>query len=164
MVPSRWKVLVVSVVVACGLSLGVLRPGPVSAGQDQVAVCHLRNNGTYYRITIAEPAYRTHVAHGDAQVGQEVPGAPGFVFAGNCNIVIAGQCEDFIATGCFVQENISGYGCWVPPQSFPELTEVEQCQSLDSCARNGGGPSDGSCYKWADCALCPPIYPNPNWP
>lgn len=45
--------------------------------------------------------------------------------------------------GCFVH-GLWGYDRWL---NAPSLTRHE-CQVLDSCAANGGGVSDGRCYKW----------------
>ena len=101
--PSPWPSLVVFVIVACVLSLGVLRPDPVSARQAHVDVCHRARPGTYSRITIAEPAYRAHLAHGDAKVGDLVPGGAGAVFDEACNPVLlcGGFPPDTLPTGSY---------------------------------------------------------------
>ena len=66
---------------------------------DERNVCHREGSGTYHLISIAEPAYPTHVAHGDAQVGEPVPDQPGFVFDADCNLVEVVSCPcDFSAS------------------------------------------------------------------
>jgi hypothetical protein len=90
-----------SVVFVCVLSLGMMIPGVVLAGQNKVDVCHSEGNGSYHLINIAAPAYPTHVSHGDARVGEPVPGNEGFVFDENCNLVevVVDECPcDFSET------------------------------------------------------------------
>lgn len=43
-------------------------PGTTVAGQERVDVCHIDGTGTYSIITIADPAYDSHIAHGDIAV------------------------------------------------------------------------------------------------
>ncbi len=37
----------------------------VDAGQEKVSICHMEGNGDFHIISIADPAYDTHIAHGD---------------------------------------------------------------------------------------------------
>jgi hypothetical protein len=112
----QWKQLGLTIAVAFGLSLYLLIPSVGLAGQDKVDVCHMEGNGTYHLITIAEPAYPSHVAHGDAGVGEPVPGSPGFIFDEDCNLVEVVTCpcageqagavtwdDSFNAVSCLVQ-------------------------------------------------------------
>jgi hypothetical protein len=74
-----------------GAALGAALGGAAvvrSAGQTKVEVCH-RTFGTneYVLIDIADPALPTHLSHGDAQVGEAVPDAPGFHFGETCELV-----------------------------------------------------------------------------
>jgi hypothetical protein len=39
-----------------------------AAGQTKVDICHVDDTGTYHLITIADPAYDAHIAHGDIDV------------------------------------------------------------------------------------------------
>ena len=41
----------------------------------RVAMCHRRDDGTYYRLDLPTPATPAHRSHGDAAVGEAVPGA-----------------------------------------------------------------------------------------
>jgi hypothetical protein len=41
----------------------------------KVAMCHLREDGTYHYVDLPSPAAAAHRAHGDAAVGEVVPGA-----------------------------------------------------------------------------------------
>ena len=58
----------------------------VANGASRVPVCHLTGSDTneYLLVEVAEPAYDTHVAHGDASPMDEVPGMEGFVFDADC--------------------------------------------------------------------------------
>ena len=53
------------------------------------------------------------------------------------------QVSFYDDAGCFVH-GLWGHDGWL---NAPSLTRHE-CQVLDSCAANGGGVSDGRCYKW----------------
>jgi hypothetical protein len=68
MVSFQWKALVVSMVFSSVLSLGVLNPGTGFAKQEKKDICHLEGNGSYHLITVAEPAWPTHEAHGDIDI------------------------------------------------------------------------------------------------
>lgn len=103
--------LVGSVIVACVLSLGVLRPDLVSAGQARVDICHRARNGTYSPMTIAEPAYRAHIAHGDAKIGDLVPGGSGAVFDEACNPVP--PCGGFFNTPPNGSYRLTCFNCGV---------------------------------------------------
>jgi hypothetical protein len=99
------------------------------AGQVKVDVCHAEGNGTYHLIEIAEPAYNTHIAHGDAGVGEPVPGQPGFVFDAECNLVEACPCFTAadIQQGTIVEcgENFPG---------FPDLAGVIYDDGRRACS------------------------------
>jgi hypothetical protein len=58
-----WFVLIVGTLV-----LGFMSAGTVFAGQSKVTICHITGQGTYEIITIADPAYPSHIAHGDKAV------------------------------------------------------------------------------------------------
>jgi hypothetical protein len=64
--------------------------GPPSYSQapGRVAVCHILDGGGYSRIMVADAAYASHVAHGDASPGAEVPGNPGHWFDDQCRAVL----------------------------------------------------------------------------
>jgi hypothetical protein len=55
----------------------------------KVEVCHSKGDGSFSLISIADPALPTHIAHGDAQPGNAVPGVDGKVFTSACVIVDA---------------------------------------------------------------------------
>lgn len=67
-----------------------------SNAQARVAVCHVDGKGEYGKITIAEAAYETHVAHGDGGIGDAVPGMEGYKFDEDCQPVVA-ECPCFDA-------------------------------------------------------------------
>lgn len=63
-------------------------------GVAKVDVCHRRDSQGYDLITVADVAFPSHVDHGDAAVGDPVPGVAGFVFDANCAPVEACPCFD----------------------------------------------------------------------
>jgi len=52
----------------CTLVLGFASAGTIFAGQSKVDICHINGQGQFQLITIADPAYATHIAHGDKAV------------------------------------------------------------------------------------------------
>jgi hypothetical protein len=99
---AHWKTIGLSVAIACVLSLGLMRPALVTAEQEKQDLCHSEGNGTWHIITIPEPAWQTHYDHGDAGVGEEVPGVEGYVFDEECNLVevVVDECPcDFSEAG-----------------------------------------------------------------
>ena len=61
-------------------------PTPPPTGGHKVQLCHRTGNGSYHMIEVdldAEPAHR---AHGDAKVGEAVPGQAGKTFAPDCSV------------------------------------------------------------------------------
>jgi hypothetical protein len=57
-------------------------------GQEKKAICHKDEEvSDYVRINIAEPAWETHLAHGDFTVGEDVPEMIGYGFDDDCQPV-----------------------------------------------------------------------------
>ena len=52
----------------------------------KVELCHKTGNGSYHLIDVSVSAEPAHRAHGDAKVGEAVPGSPGKVFAAGCTV------------------------------------------------------------------------------
>lgn len=50
----------------------------------KVSLCHRTESGTYHLITVGDTAEPAHRAHGDAKVGEPVPGSTPQVFDANC--------------------------------------------------------------------------------
>lgn len=99
-------------------------PDPVSAitlhpDANKVEVCHVDGSNNFRLISIADPALPTHIAHGDAQPGDPVPGQSGKKFTESCAIVNAGP--DFIA---FYIRNHNPNGTITPPWD-PDMSIVE---------------------------------------
>jgi hypothetical protein len=74
---------------ALGAAVLTLGSASAMARQPNVEICHINGNGTYRLIAVAAPAVPAHMAHGDAQPGDPVPGHPGHVFDGACGPQIA---------------------------------------------------------------------------
>ena len=53
----------------------------------KVSLCHAEGNGTYHQIDVSESAEDAHRAHGDAEIGEPVPGRPNMTFDINCRAV-----------------------------------------------------------------------------
>lgn len=52
----------------------------------KVQICHRTGNGSYHLIDISINAEPAHRAHGDAKIGEAVPGMPGRVFGAGCSV------------------------------------------------------------------------------
>lgn len=52
----------------------------------KITLCHKTGNGSYHAITVALDAEPAHRAHGDAKIGEAVPGQPGKVFGATCQV------------------------------------------------------------------------------
>jgi uncharacterized repeat protein (TIGR01451 family) len=50
----------------------------------KVQLCHRTGNGSYHLIDVSVNAEPAHRAHGDAKIGEAVPGSPGKVFGAGC--------------------------------------------------------------------------------
>lgn len=53
----------------------------------KISICHTEGTGDYHLIDISDSAEAAHRAHGDAKVGEPVPGQPGKVFDSSCRPV-----------------------------------------------------------------------------
>jgi alpha-tubulin suppressor-like RCC1 family protein len=58
----------------------------LEAAMAKVDVCHRTTSGSFTKITIADAAYDTHLAHGDGVVGGPVPGMEGYGFDDQCQL------------------------------------------------------------------------------
>ena len=56
----------------------------------KVSLCHKEGNGSYHMINVSANAEPTHRAHGDGEVGDEVPADPTKVFDSSCRAVTLG--------------------------------------------------------------------------
>ncbi len=52
----------------------------------KIQICHRTGNGSYHLIDISVSAEPAHRAHGDAKVGEAVPGIPGKTFGAGCTV------------------------------------------------------------------------------
>lgn len=59
--------------------------------QIRVDVCHVNGKGEYNKITIAQAALETHLAHGDGAVGDPIPRMPHYIFGDNCEPIFDGS-------------------------------------------------------------------------
>jgi hypothetical protein len=61
---------------------------PAARG-DKVSLCHATGRGRYVPITVSVAAASAHRAHGDAGVGERVPGRPDMEFGDDCAVTSA---------------------------------------------------------------------------
>lgn len=52
----------------------------------KIKICHRTGNGSYHSIEISVNAEPAHRAHGDAKVGEAVPGSAGKTFSASCTV------------------------------------------------------------------------------
>ena len=52
----------------------------------KIQICHRTGNGSYHLIEISISAEPAHRAHGDAKIGEAVPGSPGKIFGAGCTV------------------------------------------------------------------------------
>lgn len=83
---SRFFMAVPTVALVAGLGAAAAAQ---ANGQSKSDVCHLRGDGSYELITVADPALDAHFAHGDGAIGGDVPGLDAKVFDAECSIVDA---------------------------------------------------------------------------
>lgn len=65
--------------------LGVA-PTPPTDGEAKVQICHRTGAGFYNLIEVGVSAEPAHRAHGDAKIGEAVPGNPGRTFGAGCSV------------------------------------------------------------------------------
>jgi hypothetical protein len=63
--------------------------GAAAAAEEtrKVQLCHRTGNGSHHLIEVSVSAEPAHRAHGDAKVGEPVPGNPGRVFTAACGVL-----------------------------------------------------------------------------
>lgn len=60
---------------------------PGEEGGPKVQLCHRTGNGQYHLIEVSKSAEPAHRAHGDAKIGEPVPGSAGKVFSPSCSVL-----------------------------------------------------------------------------
>jgi len=117
----RWRVLIV-----WALVFGWASAGTVFAGQSQVDICHINGQGEYQLITIADPAFATHIAHGDKAVEHFFIDADGDGFGSSALRVEACTApEGFVADHTDCDDT--------NPAVHPGATEIEGNGIDDDC-------------------------------
>ena len=111
---------------ACMLVFGSAYARTVYAGQSAVEICHATEHGAYQLITIADPAYDTHIAHGDKAVEQFFIDADGDGF-GSSSMTVA-DCHD---SEGFVADNTDCDDS--NPAVHPGAQEIEDNGINDDC-------------------------------
>jgi hypothetical protein len=139
---QQLKIIALSVVFACVLSLGMMSPGWVFAGA-KVDVCHLPpgNPENFHTITINENALDAHLAHGDLE--------------GACNANCASLCDD--GNACTIDDtgDCAEVGC-------PLVPEPVDCNDSDPTTEDSCNPAIG-CIN-TPIITCPTQFTaTPDW-
>jgi hypothetical protein len=53
---------------------------------EKITLCHKTGNDKYVKINVSVSAEPAHRAHGDAEIGEPVPGVAGKVFSPSCSL------------------------------------------------------------------------------
>ena len=61
-------------------------PNDPDQDDPKIQLCHRTGNGSYLLIEISISAEPAHRAHGDAKIGEAVPGSPGKIFTASCGV------------------------------------------------------------------------------
>lgn len=110
-------------VVAVAMAVGGLAAAPAGAGTSKVEVCHLRGDGSFGLVTVSERALRAHLGHGDALVGDPVPGSAGLVFDDSCTGIEADRDGDGVVD---LQDNC-------PLTANPDQADLDGDLTGDQC-------------------------------
>ncbi len=108
-VPLLTLTLGLTFLAACTDSALVDSPNDVDTAskgkQDKVDVCHLSDTGDFILINVNGNALPAHLAHGDGQPGDPVPGVAGKKFDEACAVVDAGPTVTY---GPFAKTSAAG--------------------------------------------------------
>lgn len=76
------------VIVILAMLLALVPAGSVSAAVEKVPVCHYdKDAGVFFLINISDNAYDSHLAHGDVEPGDSIPGMLGMAYGDDCSPV-----------------------------------------------------------------------------
>ncbi|MEN6299092.1 MAG: hypothetical protein ABFD51_04125 [Anaerolineaceae bacterium] len=74
------------IVIILTMLLVLVSASSVSAAAEKTDVCHLdKEMGTFKLISISDNAYETHLAHGDVNPGDAIPGMLGMAYGADCS-------------------------------------------------------------------------------
>lgn len=126
---------------------GKRRGNTKSEGQDKVTICHKGQT-----MTVAKPALKGHLRHGDAEGPCETTSPPPppscFPACSACQTCdVAGQCVSVVCTALDA--------CHVAGTCDP-VTGV--CSNPPKCAEGETCQNDGTCVLFCPSGLCPPTY------
>lgn len=121
------RVLAAAMVLAAAVTAS---SGPAAARASKVDVCHVNGQGDYRILSVSENAYEAHLDHGDAGIGDPVPGMEGFTFDAACMPVaanIAPVTPGFVSTSqwCNGVLDLVALGGTYDPDNGPEPLTFE---------------------------------------
>ncbi|GEM_PF-4992969 len=116
--------------------------------QTRIDVCHVDEQGTYRKITIAQAALEAHLAHGDGVIGEGIPGNPGYIFNEDCEpvpdeiapveIVLEnhGSCENIGLLGPSAGQDGIWFAAILSPESYPFTMTQGEIKLVHDTSRN----------------------------
>ena len=116
---------------------GILAVGnSAEAAAEKASICHVDDDGGYHLIRVATKALSAHATHGDASIGESVPGMDGYVFGEGCALcdqlrslrVVPEIAGDRAERPCRLRESPGAPGVVVVP-------DVQLVTGLDTFAR-----------------------------
>jgi hypothetical protein len=103
-----------SVLITVALLTSGMLGAVAQASAEKVDVCHSLGNGSYILINISANALAAHLAHGDGQPGDPVPGMEGKEFDEACNVVDAVE-PVYVLSAELYYNGAGGWGGWSCP-------------------------------------------------
>ena len=100
---------IIAAAAIAGVALTTVGVASASSGQTKTDVCHSHGDGTFDLINVADPAVEKHIEHGDALIGQPVPGQPGFVFDEACGVIPEPVQDEFLRAIAWVDNGDGRY-------------------------------------------------------
>ena len=163
---------------------GILAVGnSAEAAAEKASICHVDDDGGYHLIRVATKAFPAHATHGDASIGESVPGMDGYVFGEGCALE-AVPAGDPIVPGCYDStagwsdlqyigpENTAGnVVAWASTNGTCSVFELEdrdavvtadnEAAAATACAGLGLTLSSGG--PLGEAVLAYPAFPSNSW-
>ena len=91
------------------LVVALMMANSAFAAAAKTDVCHFTNGTPLFNlINVADPAIDSHIEHGDALIGEPVPGMPGFVFNEVCDAIPEPIQDPFLRAIAWIDVDANG--------------------------------------------------------